>query len=635
MKKTFRLKQENIKSFLLVLLLAGAQIASTDIFSQQNYFDTTEYQKLKLQGKIVQPVLEEIEVEHPPIPLPTDGGFLIPLDASFTVAMPRNDDGYTAEMFSPFNFQFYGNSLNSFFINNNGNVSFWNPYWQYTPSGFPINGFPMLAPFWADVDTRGSGSGLVYYKIAPQRVVVIWDNVGYYNSHYDKRNTFQLIFTNGNDPLIGIGNNVAFCFNDMQWTTGDASGGIGGFWGAPATVGANKGDGVNYFLIGRFDHEGTDYDGPGGNNDGVSFLDNSCYAFNTSGSSNNIPPIPQGFPLSQPVEIPLSGTYNLSVRFLSPEIGQTTNAIVNVPPGLNGFIHNVNPGNMCVVNIELTANSDNLGLHVIEFIATDNGSPPQSTTTTLQLNVTGFMQIEVEPSSMVESLCPNSTSVKQFTIANSGDGDVTFSISDNASWLSQSPSSGTILPGNTANIQVTFNTSGMTPNNYSGQIVINSNVPSTPNITIPVTLEVLPSLATYSTLTTGDNENNEGTGMPDHDLNVYLCKGDPRLPVEFNFFINQGSIQSAELIINAFDVDVAPMAGVPYPEKNEVYINGYYIGDLTGNNEMDHSTTLSIPTAYLISGPNGKNLVQIFVSTKGKYWCTNIKSAELRIYNCN
>ena len=68
-----------------------------------------------------------------------------------------------------------------------------------------------------------------------------------------------------------------------------------GFGGTPATVGANAGDGEDFFLIGRFDHEGTDYDGPGGNADGVSFLDDTQSCFNTGASADNVPPVASGF----------------------------------------------------------------------------------------------------------------------------------------------------------------------------------------------------------------------------------------------------------------------------------------------------------------------------------------------------
>ena len=76
-----------------------------------------------------------------------------------------------------------------------------------------------------------------------------------------------------------VGNNVAFSYTIMQWTTGDASNGVNGFGGYPATVGVNKGDGINYALVGLFDHAGTDYDGPGGNNDGVGYLQGQYYTF--------------------------------------------------------------------------------------------------------------------------------------------------------------------------------------------------------------------------------------------------------------------------------------------------------------------------------------------------------------------
>jgi len=197
----------------------------------------------------------------------------------------RNDDDTTLAINLPFNFDMFGSPQNQVFINNNGNVSFGAGFDTFTSTGFPVNGFPMIAPFWADVDTRNSLSGVVYYKIESNRLTVTWDHVGYFSSQADKLCTFQLIMSDGTDPLVGIGQNVCFCYGDMQWTTGSASGGVGGFGGTPATVGINAGDGVNFFQIGRFDHEGNDYDGPGGAADGVSLLDNSRQCLRARGRS--------------------------------------------------------------------------------------------------------------------------------------------------------------------------------------------------------------------------------------------------------------------------------------------------------------------------------------------------------------
>jgi hypothetical protein len=241
-----------------------------------------EYQSMKEQGLIAQP--QQVIPVEPVTPIwPTetggrDAGLFVPLDGSFTLAMGPNDDGSTSEIALPFSFCFYGSTENHMWINNNGNVTFDGPRFEYSATGFPSPDYIMLAPFWGDVDTRG-GFGQVWYKIESNRVIVIWDNVGYYSYHGDLRNTFELIFTDGNDPLIGVGNNVAFSYADMQWTTGDASLGSGGFGGIPATVGVNKGDGVKYALVGRFDHAGSDYDGPGGIADGISYLDYKYFSF--------------------------------------------------------------------------------------------------------------------------------------------------------------------------------------------------------------------------------------------------------------------------------------------------------------------------------------------------------------------
>jgi len=287
----------------------------------------------------------------------------IPLDASFTVVdfseqpcsgpssgtdpCQRNDDDFSFSVALPFSFDLYGSTYSSVFINNNGNLSFDSGFCSFTSTGFPVSGFPMVAPFWADVDTRNEISGVVYYRLEANRLTVIWDHVGYFSAHGDLLSTFQVIITDGTDPLVGIGNNVCFCYDDMQWTTGDASGGVGGFGGVPATVGVNKGDGVNYAQIGLFDHEGVDYDGPGGSVDGVSYLDGEHFCFTTStGGGENIPPIALGFPDGNVLTVCVGACDTLSTGFASPEVGQTTTVTGGyVVGGIAGTSFSSTPGN--------------------------------------------------------------------------------------------------------------------------------------------------------------------------------------------------------------------------------------------------------------------------------------------------
>jgi hypothetical protein len=194
----------------------------------------------------------------------------------------RNDDGSSGPIALPFGFCFYGTTYSAIYINNNGNVTLTGPSGAAVPVAFPVAGIPRIAPFWADVDTRNPSSGVVWMLVSPTRIAITWDRVGYYNQHADKRNTFQLLLSNGTDGLVGLGQNVCFCYGDMQWTTGDVSG-TSGFGGSPAIAGINVGDGANAVQVGRFDQAGSAYDGPLGANDGVDWLDCRRLCFDTCG----------------------------------------------------------------------------------------------------------------------------------------------------------------------------------------------------------------------------------------------------------------------------------------------------------------------------------------------------------------
>ncbi|MBI5215944.1 MAG: T9SS type A sorting domain-containing protein [Ignavibacteriae bacterium] len=188
----------------------------------------------------------------------------------------RNDNASSGVINLGFTFTLYGTSYTQAYINNNGNISFGSAVATATPTTFPaVSASPMIAPFWADVDTRGASSGLVYYVLGSSSLSVIWNGVGYNNQHADKVNTFTLTITDGTDATIGVGNNVRFTYGDMQWTTGDASGGSSGYGGTAATAGINKGDGSAYILLGRFD-----------NSSEADFLDNKTFTYDVSSTSS-------------------------------------------------------------------------------------------------------------------------------------------------------------------------------------------------------------------------------------------------------------------------------------------------------------------------------------------------------------
>lgn len=164
------------------------------------------------------------------------------------VELAANDDGSTDAVDLPFPVNFFGTTYTFLYVNNNGNVTFDAPQSTYTPFTIDANTPPMIAPLFADVDTRGEGSAPVSYGFGTTTFqghtafCVNWINVGYFADHYDKLDSAQLLLVDRSDQ--GVGDfDIVFNYGDVQWETGDASGGTGGFGGSPVAVGYSAGNG--------------------------------------------------------------------------------------------------------------------------------------------------------------------------------------------------------------------------------------------------------------------------------------------------------------------------------------------------------------------------------------------------------
>ena len=164
--------------------------------------------------------------------------------------LARNDDESTGLVNTGFTFNLFGLTQNQLFVNNNGNVTFTEALDQFTPDPIAGGGLAILAPFWADVDTRNELSGITAYGTGViggrNAFAVNWFDVGYYASRADLLNTFQLIMIDRSDT--GAGNfDFEFNFAKVLWDTGEASDGVNGLCPAegprtPARVGwANGG----------------------------------------------------------------------------------------------------------------------------------------------------------------------------------------------------------------------------------------------------------------------------------------------------------------------------------------------------------------------------------------------------------
>jgi hypothetical protein len=134
-------------------------------------------------------------------------------------------------------------------VNNNGNVTFDAPLSTYTPESIVSAGKVIIAPYWADVDTTGQGSNVVTYGQTTFQghpaFCADWVNVGYFLSHADKLNSFQLLIVDRSDT--GAGDfDMVMNYDKVQWETGDVSGGSQGLGGFSARMGYSNGSDVSF-----------------------------------------------------------------------------------------------------------------------------------------------------------------------------------------------------------------------------------------------------------------------------------------------------------------------------------------------------------------------------------------------------
>ncbi|MEQ3714939.1 nidogen-like domain-containing protein [Pseudophaeobacter sp.] len=191
----------------------------------------------------------------------TDGGTGDPVTGNGTLveaggtALPVNDDGYSlVDMSAVFEegLNFFGAEYDAsqIFVNTNGNITFGSGLSQYTPSGISAGTTPLIAAFWADVDTRAGEPIYVDVDADADVVTITWENVGFYSHHAEPSNSFQMqLFDRGGGDF-----DIVFRYEDINWSNGDASNSGDtldgtGLGGVPARAGFSAGNGADFFEL--------------------------------------------------------------------------------------------------------------------------------------------------------------------------------------------------------------------------------------------------------------------------------------------------------------------------------------------------------------------------------------------------
>jgi hypothetical protein len=168
-----------------------------------------------------------------------------------TVFGPNDDESYPSPIALPFTADFFGNNYSQLYLNNNGNVTFDSPLATFTPFDLYNAGRVIIAPFFADVDTRVGntvtfGTGTVDGHAAWG---ANWPGVGCFSENVSVLDYFQVLLIDRSD-IAANDFDIEFNYDRIQWDSGQASGGDANCLnGSAARAGYSNGTAENSFEL--------------------------------------------------------------------------------------------------------------------------------------------------------------------------------------------------------------------------------------------------------------------------------------------------------------------------------------------------------------------------------------------------
>jgi hypothetical protein len=145
-----------------------------------------------------------------------NGGFM-------AMEMGPVDDGTSGEVPLGFTVRFARDSRSQVFVSNNGYLAFGRPGGeQFTSTVFTQI---LFAPFFADVDTRGSGSATAHWGTdvvdGHAAFAATWPGVGSFMAHAGLVNHFQVVVVDRSDVKDGSFD-LEMNYDSILWECGDA-----------------------------------------------------------------------------------------------------------------------------------------------------------------------------------------------------------------------------------------------------------------------------------------------------------------------------------------------------------------------------------------------------------------------------
>jgi len=165
---------------------------------------------------------------------------------------------------------------------------------------------------------------------------------------------------------------------------------------------------------------------------------------------------------------------------------------------------NLTGGSSSALSITVSTAGLSVGSQNAPIVISASGATNTPQTITISLSVTGQPVLSLSPTSLSFSATQGGANpaTKTLNVANTGTGTLNWSASDNATWLSVNPATGSTTTAATS-VTVSINTAGLTANTYNAVITVSGTGVATQ--TIPVTLTVSPIATQSATLSWNPN----------------------------------------------------------------------------------------------------------------------------------
>lgn len=241
--------------------------------------------------------------------------------------------------------------------------------------------------------------------------------------------------------------------------------------------------------------QGTDYNDTTTGNAGGQYRNQNVDIENSTDGRNNVGWIAANEWLNYPIQGQDGGQYTLFVRYATPNTGKSAHFKLNGATLTGTLTFSSTGGWQTWQTLNAGTVSLGSGWKTLQlFCNTDSFNINRFWLEPLTVTPA----ITRSPSTLAPSCTVGSNAASQtFTVQNTGGGTLNYSISDNVSWLSVTPATGTST-GEVDTITVNYTTSGLAVGTYNGTITISDPAASNNPQTIAVTLTVNSALITVS-----------------------------------------------------------------------------------------------------------------------------------------